>query len=844
MTDFSQKLQLKEGYILDLATKTPVDFRRPEEKVRQEYEKVLNEDYDYSYEQMDIEVPIQRGEQHSLKNKNERADIVIFKSKDSNRRSQNEDILGIIETKRPTKKEGVKQLMSYMSATSCYWGVWTNGSEIEYLYRNIKTGEIKQDFVYQIPKNGENFEDIGRITKDKLKPASNLKLIFRRLLNTLYSNTNISRREKLGNEMIRLIFCKIWDERYERTSLPKFRIGFEENPKEVNKRVKELFEEVKAELVDDGVFDKNEEIKLDDKSVAYVVGELEHFSLLKTDKDVVGDAFEVFAESKLVGEKGEFFTPREVVKTAIKIVDPQPEQSIVDPACGSGGFLIYALEHIWEAMETSKKYKGIASLDLIKKEVAQKYLYGIDKEIDLVKIAKAYMAIIGDGRSGVVQQNTLHTAEDFEGKARELFVDEDDNFRKFDVVLTNPPFGNKIKVLADDSRHFDLGHVWKREGNTWKQTDEAKDTEPQVLFIERCLNILKTGGKLAIILPETYFHAPNARYVLDYMRKGNNIIAVVDLAHNTFRPYNNAKTVLLVLQKGVPQQQKIIMAVTEEIGHDHNGKPVYRYNKESHEFSEELWDDTLIVRDELDDPTNKDNKNVFIVDVDDIKNDVYVPRYYWNRRIEELRKEAEESNLEFVQVKDLIDEGIIADFSGHGSPEGRYKGQGEIPYIRVADIVNWEIYRNPTSSVPEHVYKTIKGNGVNLQEKDVLFVRRGSYRIGSVALLSKFDTHVLLTREIQVFRVLSEENKYDIDSFYLLYLFSHQLTQKQLYNKVMIDTTLPNIGRRWEELYLPVQKDKNERNNIKQKIKEAFMKKWEAQEQIMSIQEKFGTLTT
>lgn len=844
MIDFTQKLQLKDGYIFDLATKKPVDFRKPEERIRQEYEKVLNDDYDYSFDRMDIEVSIQRGEQHSQKNKNEKADIVIYKTNDQNKRTQNEDILGIVETKRSAKKEGVKQLMSYMSATSCYWGVWTNGAEIEYLYRNPRTGEIKQDFVYQIPKNGETFEDIGKVSKNKLTPASNLKLIFRRLLNTLYSNTNISRREKLGNEMIRLIFCKIWDERYELSSLPKFRVGFEENPKEVSKRIKALFEEVKTELTADGVFDKNEEIKLEDRSLAYVVGELEHFSLLKTDKDVVGDAFEVFAESKLVGEKGEFFTPREIVKTAIKIVDPQPEQSIVDPACGSGGFLIYALEHIWGVMDESKKYKGIANLDSIKKEVAQKYLYGIDKEIDLVKIAKAYMAIIGDGRSGVVQQNTLHTPEDFEGKARELFVDENEKFRKFDIVLTNPPFGNKIKVLEEDSKYFELGHIWKREENTWKQTDSVKETEPQVLFIERCLNLLKEGGKLAIILPETYFHAPNSRYVLDYMKKDNNFIAIVDLAHNTFRPYNNAKTVLLILEKGVPQQKKIIMAVTEEIGHDHNGKPIYRYIQDKHEFLNELWDDTVVVRNELNDPTNKSNKNVFVVDIDDIKNDVYVPRYYWNRRIEELRTEAKKQNLEFVQVKELIDNGLLADFSGHGSPPGKYKGKGNIPYIRVADIVNWEIYRNPTSSIPEYVYKSIKGNGVNLQEKDVLFVRRGSYRIGSVALLSQFDTHVLLTREIHVFRILSEENEYDIDPFYLLYLFSHQLTQKQLYNKVMIDTTLPNIGRRWEELYLPVHKEHNERRKIRQRIKEAFMKKWDAQEQIISIQEQFGALTT
>lgn len=837
---------LKEGYIRDWATGNVVDFRKPEEKVRQEYEKVLYQDYDYAKEQLDIEAPIQRGEKNSLKNKNERADIVVYKTTDKNKRNQNDDVLGIVETKRPTRKEGVKQLMSYMSASSAQWGVWTNGTEIEYLYRNPQTGEVKKDFVYQIPKNGETFEDIGKISKNKLKPASNLKLIFRRLLNTLYSNTNISRREKLGNEMIRLLFCKIWDERYEPNALPKFRVGFEEKPKDVQKRVKELFDEVKKELVSDGVFDKNEEIKLDDKSIAYVVGELEQFALLKTDKDVVGDAFEVFAESKLVGEKGEFFTPREIVKTAIQIINPQPEQTIVDPACGSGGFLIYALEHVWKVMDESRKYKGMPAGDLFnaKKELARRTFFGIDKEIDLVKIAKAYMAIIGDGRSGIIQENTLHPIEDFREPVKELFLDENGQLKKFDVVLTNPPFGKKIPVLEEDAKYFDLGHIWKREGNAWKKTDKAKETEPQVLFIERCLQLLKDGGKLAIVLPETYFHAPNARYVLDYMRKDNNIVAVLDLAHNTFRPYNNAKCILLVLQKGRKQQERIIMAVAEEIGHDHNGKPLYRYDKEKNEFTDKIWDDTEVIREELHDPASKDNKNVFTVEAKNIKNDVYVPRYYWNKRIEELRREAENQGSEFVQVKDLIKKGIIADFPGHGSPAGKFKGKGTIPYVRVADIVNWSIYRNPTSLIPEHVYQEKKANGIDLQENDVLFVRRGSYRIGSVALVSRFDTKVLLTREIHVFRVLKEDNPYGIDAFYLLYLFSHELTQKQLGNKVMIDTTLPNIARRWEELYLPVAKDKKEREKIKEKIRGAFMKKWEAQQEIAAIADEFGNLTT
>ncbi|MBU0959426.1 MAG: restriction endonuclease subunit M, partial [Nanoarchaeota archaeon] len=277
--------------------------------------------------------------------------------------------------------------------------------------------------------------------------------------------------------------------------------------------------------------------------------------------------------------------------------------------------------------------------------------------------------------------------------------------------------------------------------------------------------------------------------------------------------------------------------------HDHNGKPVYRYNKEKHEFTDEIWDDTKTIREELNNPINNKNENVFVVDKKDIKNNVYVPRYYWNRRIEELREEAEKQNLQFVRVKDLIEEGIIKDFSGHGSPAGKYKGKGEIPYIRVADIVNWSIYRNQTSLVPEHVYHAIKARGVDLQEKDVLFVRRGSYRIGSVALISPLDIEVLLTREIHVFRVLKENNQYDIDAYYLLYLFSHELTQKQLYNKVMIDTTLPNIGRRWEELYLPVAQNLKEREKIKRKIKSAFTKKWEAQQEIATLVKEFGHLT-
>ncbi len=242
----------------------------PEERVRQEYEQVLSNDYGYLKDQMDIEVVIQRGSQRK-----EKADIVIYKTTDTNKREQGTDILGIIETKRKDRRDGIKQLISYMTATSCTWGVWTNGEEIEYLYKDHTSGEVKRDAIYQIPRHSEEIENIGSLqSKTSLKPTSNLELIFKRILNTLYTNTNISRREKLGNEMVRLLFCKMQDERFDVEGVPEFRIGTKDDATVVEGKVKGLFDDVKSDLEGQGIFEKDEQITLDDKPIAYVIRDL------------------------------------------------------------------------------------------------------------------------------------------------------------------------------------------------------------------------------------------------------------------------------------------------------------------------------------------------------------------------------------------------------------------------------------------------------------------------------------------------------------------------------------------------------------------------------------------
>ncbi|MBC6412599.1 MAG: N-6 DNA methylase, partial [Hyphomonadaceae bacterium] len=403
--------------IKDFATGRPVDIEKAEERVRQEQERILVESYGYPKAHLDIEVKIPRGRGSF----SDFADIVIYDSPHG--RDPAKHVLGIVEVKRPDRKDGLEQLKSYMTATSAAWGVWTNGNNIVFVCR--EDHKIVEGLLNNIPAYGQSVEDVGRLERSDLRPftRSELKAAFRRILRTLYANTNISRKEKLGSEMIKIVFAKIYDEQTFVERPPEFRVGFGEPPAKVAKRIAALFKGVSDEFKYDDIFLEHDKITLDDRSLAWVVGQLERGSLLDTDSDVVGDAFEVFSESKLVGEKGEFFTPRGVVRVAVKLADPAPEKTICDPACGSGGFLIYAMEHVWERMERDPKWRGASNIKEQKKALAARSLFGIDKETDLVRIAKAHMAIAGDGRSNIVHENSLHDVEVFARDAKAHMIE-------------------------------------------------------------------------------------------------------------------------------------------------------------------------------------------------------------------------------------------------------------------------------------------------------------------------------------------------------------------------------------------------------------------------------------
>jgi type I restriction enzyme M protein len=230
---------------------------------------------------------------------------------------------------------------------------------------------------------------------------------------------------------------------------------------------------------------------------------------------------------RLRGERGQFFTPKSLVRAMVEIADRKPNESVGDPACGTGGFL--AETHIYQL----RKYSG-------QKLTGQ--LVGVDKDAGLARLAGALLKILSQGRAHVYNFNSLCLPEWQPHTGTSVI-------RGYDVILTNPPFGSKIG-LKDETMlgDFDFGHVWTqdKQKETWLQTGGICSSEdPQILFLELCVHALKPGGRLGIVLPEGVFGNKQTSYVWDWLEKQGSIIALLDCPRTTFQPGTDTKTNVL-----------------------------------------------------------------------------------------------------------------------------------------------------------------------------------------------------------------------------------------------------------------------------------------------------------
>ena len=646
-------------------------------------------------------------------------DIAVFDAEDKSESS----IHIIIECKKKNRKDGISQLEDYLRFSRATLGVWFNGKERVFRHKIERDGKVYFSDIPNIPRFGERVEDIGLHRRKDLIPPNNLKITFSAIRNYLAGNAiGATRDEVFAQQIINIIFCKIYDERFTKPAdMVQFRAGVNESADEVAARIRLLFDSVKSKYSE--VLDRSDNIDLDTKTLAYIVGELQGYCLIDAERDVIAEAFETFIDHALKGGQGQFFTPRNVVKLMVEIIDPSPDDLIIDPACGSGGFLVECLRYVWGKLDRDAVEYGWPEMSLAedKKAFAIKNISGLDKDGFLSKVAKAYMALLGDGKGGIFCEDSLSHPSAWNDATKSHV-----HLGKYDVLLTNPPFGKDIQITGEEKLdQFDLAREWAVvDGKALIKTKVKSSVRPEILFIERSLQFLKTGGVMGIVLPETFFHAPKSKYIMDYMKQ-HNIRWIIDLPHNTFRPHNNAKCIAVVLQKDVSQEPVINLAVAEQMGHDHTGKDMYRYNEILERVDKNhLWDDIPRILDEI--RSGQSQKYTFSVLAKKMESDdIYVPRYYWEAAEAEIEAIANRTGCQMIPLRHMVDNGVLSHFDGHGSPAAEYKGKGECPYIRVKDIVNWEVYKDPTARVPEHVYASMVPAEKRIAEGDVLFVRRG-----------------------------------------------------------------------------------------------------------------------
>ena len=595
----------------------------PEEYVRQTIEKRLVNEHKYSPKQIRIEYTLQLG------SRKPRADIVVFKDNDVEQTQNN--VYLIIECKKETvdarnAKDGVEQLKSYMSACpNCEWGMWTNGKQKEVFRKYVDDkGNLAFMDYNDIPSADGNLDDINRPKRNSLKNAydDNLLFVFKTCHNHIHVNDGLQKQPAFF-ELLKVIFCKIEDER----NIPKpleFYTTSEEhsNPDgqlTVRKRISKIFERVKRKH--GKIFDANDEIKLSPRSLAYIVSELQKYSLLNTNIDIKGKAYEEIVGANLRGDRGEFFTPRNVMKMVVEMINPQVDEKVLDSSCGTGGFLVTAMTHVMAQLENDFaeeigcKRKDWDS-DTIKvfqdriSEMAASNFFGFDINPDLVKATKMNMVMNNDGSGNILQTNSLlpphEWSDEFKTKLTEALGIMKSDIRNhttlgyFNVIVTNPPFGSKIPVKDKNVlEQFELAHIWENDktNNKWTMTERLQSSvPPEILFIERCTQLLVPGGRMGIVLPDAILGSPGLGYIREWLIKNHRIVASIDLHVDTFQPRNGTQTSVLFLQKKTAEQKQaeeasgtmadynIFMAMVEKIGHDKRGNPIFKRDPEGNEI--------------------------------------------------------------------------------------------------------------------------------------------------------------------------------------------------------------------------------------------------------------------
>src|SRR3989344_1460486 len=474
-----QALNLSERdgkYYLECLKRNKSVVAKPEEIVRQLMLYKLVNYYKYPIDRIDVEVDVQFGRDIGSK----RADIVVY-------REDGRAPYLMVEVKKPDVKDGLGQLKSYANATGAPILVLTDGK----IQNNIlRTDPNLFEDLLEIPKFNETVEDVRskKITYQELEEIANLQQLIYDLQEVVLANSGVDSFD----EIFKLVYAKLYDEiETPRNDNRRFRVIAGATNKENLNNISRLFEDSKNQWRD--VFKPNDEIEIPENVVVPAVSLLQKYRLFGSNLQIIDDAFEYLINLDAKGEKGQYFTPRHVIDMAVKMLAPTAKDFIMDTAAGSCGFLLHAMQYVWENELTKDKFGD--GYDIKQKDYAEKHLFGIDFDPRSVKIGKAMMLIAGDGKTNVTYADSLDSdIWSEETKTRfhpflKALKDSEENRRNqekmndfnFDIILTNPPFAGEIKGVLLNK--YDLGFKWDK--NFEKTSKHQNKVSRDILFIER-----------------------------------------------------------------------------------------------------------------------------------------------------------------------------------------------------------------------------------------------------------------------------------------------------------------------------------------------------------------------
>ena len=803
------------GIVRDYITGYEIKNTTVNLEVKIPIEQRLVEEYGYKKTDIEIDFPMRTNSFFD-----EIVDLVVFEEGKPHLQS---NAFIVIEVKKQNRKQGVQQLKTYFtSSKNVKFGVWFNGSEILYLKKLNKPPFWKE--VFNIPKRGET---LGLPKKKDLKEAHDLNKVFGLIHNHIYANDGLSSLEAFY-EVLKLLFIKMEDDKNDSDTV-RFGISEEEydqviygKPNKFRSRIESLFERAKKDYYD--VFSEHDQLNLKTSTLAFVVGQLQNYDLKNSKTDVKGSAFQKFVYAHHRGERGQFFTPYPIVDLIVKVLDPKPHESILDPACGTAGFLVKSMKDIWSKVLVNIKNSSGSRKKKLSYTINN--LRGIEINPSLARVAKMRMLLEDDGFSGILNIDALVDWNTITKAAKERRIK---NFGKqsFDLIMTNPPFGSQGKITDKKFlERFNFGYRWVRKDGKWYKTNDLLNGQvPDILFIERCLDFLKPGGRLGIVLPDGDLENSSLGHIRQYIKENTKILAVISLPQKTFIPHGTGvKASVLFLEKLSKHEKQvssgkdypIFFGIIENIGYEgnRNGTPIYIRDAQGE-----------LVLDELDKPILKEDITEISDQFHRLKKGQQVvssPRIF-TRNLSELenRLDAEFYKLEYKALKDrLMKVGaqLLKEIVQIISQKSLVLKQANdiIKYIELSDV------NPPFSEIISYkempVFEAPSRASYEIKEGDIITAVSGN-STGTISHATAYVTKefdgFICTNGFRVLRPI------DINPFYLLYFLRSNNFLLQMF-QYRTGATIPAVSDEDLGRILVLVPPKKDQERIAEQVQKSY----------------------